>query len=714
MIAINIGGVTYQVPEKNEESWGTQVTNIIVALAQQTLTKDKTSFVLTGGTLSFGTAHGISVKELLSNAANPSTTGFIKLNSGESVGWRNSGNSADLLLGLSSNKLNFNSIDLVDISSVQSLSNKTYAGTASSLSIDADNNSISNIELDNLKPGVLDVNLVDGTSGTDNTIPSAKATKDYIDATVLAERSASITLTNKTLEGAIINNSTLSGTTTIVDSTDLRVTDKKITVNHNGSNASSEGAGIEVERVGTDGSLEYEDALASKFKCGALGSEAEIVTVSATQTLTNKTLTGAQLNEPNINLDGMTLSNLTAPSANLQSPAFSGTPTGSLTDLQVIETVNTVTPATLDAYTSAVDATDLANWSLDGLENNEGIFKFPSVAITLDTSSEITGPNSYHILSTAADNSADQVYVELPSISITIPGTYTYSIAAKYGSTHTAMGSNQVIVFRDNNINNFVVNAGTLNSITTTAGTFTFSITFSQTGNYNIVNIFPANAVGQIVDCFIDDISLTADFQAATIDFDKPVNKVEGITGNIALIPSNQSTGKSTKILLETSDFNTNYWVSDMLDGNPVGQIIGGFYTGYDRPQFDVYYDGTSLYYTGTLDRRFGRTETTVVSGSSNLIGINSLTEIVELAYTGSSTTPSFTFTFTEGSPGTAPRDKLLTVIFYNSGGNTLTSFTMNGPAVTGTASLAASKNALISVLTLAPSVTVSHGVAIN
>ena len=63
------------------------------------------------------------------------------------------------------------------LSGSQALTNKT---------IDVDSNTVSNIEVDNLKSGVLDTDL-SSTAGTDTTLPSTKAVKTYVDAQVTAQ-----------------------------------------------------------------------------------------------------------------------------------------------------------------------------------------------------------------------------------------------------------------------------------------------------------------------------------------------------------------------------------------------------------------------------------------------------------------------------------------------------------------------------------------------
>lgn len=105
---------------------------------------------------------------------------------------------------------------------------------------------------------------------------------------------ASVGANTMTLGGAsttvvIAGNFQIDGTTTTVNSTTLEVDDANIEVNKGGNDASSEGAGLSVDRTGTNGSLIYKDASATKWAAGAAGSEVDLVGTSSTQTLTNKT-----------------------------------------------------------------------------------------------------------------------------------------------------------------------------------------------------------------------------------------------------------------------------------------------------------------------------------------------------------------------------------------------------------------------------------------
>ncbi len=134
------------------------------------------------------------------------------------------------------------------------------------------------------------LNKVIVNTGAGNGLDVPSAGNLEIGATVGANN---ITVGSSGSTVIIPGNVTVQGTTTNINTTNLNVTDKNISVNVGGTDASSEGAGLTVDRnPGTDGSIIYKDASATKWALGLLGSEVDVVGTSSTQTLTNKTLTG--------------------------------------------------------------------------------------------------------------------------------------------------------------------------------------------------------------------------------------------------------------------------------------------------------------------------------------------------------------------------------------------------------------------------------------
>jgi len=92
----------------------------------------------------------------------------------------------------------------------------------------------------------------------------------------------------------------VQGTTTTINTTNLEVEDKNITVNFGGTDASAAGAGLTVEGAGglDLAAIQYDATLGSKWKVGAIGGEDEIVTRTLSQTLTGKTLTSPVITNP--------------------------------------------------------------------------------------------------------------------------------------------------------------------------------------------------------------------------------------------------------------------------------------------------------------------------------------------------------------------------------------------------------------------------------
>jgi len=131
-ISLNINGIVYPFPVEGEENWGPDVTNWAQAITQGALLKGTgvlgatQVFTLTGD-VDFGATYGLRVAYLRSRTATAATSGLVRLANAEEINWRNQANSANLPLRVSTaNWLQFNSIDLVDVSTAQNLSNKVF------------------------------------------------------------------------------------------------------------------------------------------------------------------------------------------------------------------------------------------------------------------------------------------------------------------------------------------------------------------------------------------------------------------------------------------------------------------------------------------------------------------------------------------------------------------------------------------------------------
>jgi hypothetical protein len=104
----------------------------------------------------------------------------------------------------------------------------------------------------------------------------------------------------------VVGDLVVQGTTTSINTATLEVEDANILINKNGTQAIADAqkSGLTVEMSdATDARIGYDSTKASKFVIGEVGTEKEIVTVSDSQTLTNKTFTspsttGASIVDP--------------------------------------------------------------------------------------------------------------------------------------------------------------------------------------------------------------------------------------------------------------------------------------------------------------------------------------------------------------------------------------------------------------------------------
>lgn len=169
-MATNIvfNGTTYSIPAEGD-TYGDTLSSYLIAIASATLQKSGGSFALTNE-LNFGASYGLKLSYIKSQATNPASSGVLRLGNTDAIKFRNAANTSDLSLSLSTDSIQFNSINLVDVSSTQTLTNKTLTSPAITT-----------------PTGIVKADV--GLSNVDNT---SDATKN----------AATATLTNKTISGA--------------------------------------------------------------------------------------------------------------------------------------------------------------------------------------------------------------------------------------------------------------------------------------------------------------------------------------------------------------------------------------------------------------------------------------------------------------------------------------------------------------------------------
>lgn len=141
---VSWNGSTYPIPDVGNRQWGQNVTNYLVALAAGALSKAGGNFTLTAD-VNFGASFGLIAKYLKSNSSNTAQSGVVRFANAESIVWRNAANSADKALKVNaSDRLEFDGANVVMPSTTDTLTNKT---------IDAANNTLSNIADANIKSG---------------------------------------------------------------------------------------------------------------------------------------------------------------------------------------------------------------------------------------------------------------------------------------------------------------------------------------------------------------------------------------------------------------------------------------------------------------------------------------------------------------------------------------------------------------------------------
>jgi hypothetical protein len=299
---VSLNGTTYAIPETGNGNWGSAVSAYLIALSTGVLAKTGGSFTLTAD-VDFGATYGLKATKFASRNT-PATTGVFRAGNNEALAWRNAANSADLALKVNaSNVLEFNGNPLVTLAlgtanhvlkmnsgatayewgllananvdaSAAIARSKLAAGTASHVVVnDGSGNFSSEATLAKSRGG----------TGADNSSVTFPTTGTVV------TRDATETLTNKTIDAdsntlSNIANAAIKAGAAIARSKLGTGTASHVVVNDGSGNFSSE-ATLAKSRGGTG-----QDNSSLTFPASGT-----LVEVDATQTLTNKTLSGAIL-----------------------------------------------------------------------------------------------------------------------------------------------------------------------------------------------------------------------------------------------------------------------------------------------------------------------------------------------------------------------------------------------------------------------------------
>lgn len=100
--------ISYPIPAVGDTRWGLAVSNFLISLGNNALSKAGGNFNLTAD-VNFGTNYGLIAKYLKSGTADIAQSGVFRLANIDKISFRNAGNTADIPFGVNvSNQLEFN------------------------------------------------------------------------------------------------------------------------------------------------------------------------------------------------------------------------------------------------------------------------------------------------------------------------------------------------------------------------------------------------------------------------------------------------------------------------------------------------------------------------------------------------------------------------------------------------------------------------------
>jgi len=275
------------------------------------------------------------------------------------------------------------------------------SSTLTNKGIDADNNTISNIEVDNLKSGVLDTDI-SSVAGTDTTLASAKAIKTYVDAQLTA---------------ADLDFQADSGGALSID------LDSETITFTGGTGIDTSGSGNEV----------------------TFAIDSTVATLTGSQTLTNKTISGADNTLSNIGNSSLSNSTVSFGGVSLALGASDSTPAFDLTDATNYPTSSLTGTITNAQLAGSIANSKLANSTITVTDGSNSTATALGGTITFaGTSNEIE-----------VSESSGTITVGLPN-DVTIAGNLTVSGTTTTVDSTTVTIDDPMVRYADNNSGNSV------------------------------------------------------------------------------------------------------------------------------------------------------------------------------------------------------------------------------------------------------------------
>lgn len=282
--SVTLNSQSYVIPGVSDSNWGEQVSAYLIAIASSCLQKSGGAFTLTQ-VVDFGGAAGLKASYWSTRAASAAATGVLRLSNAESVVWRNSTNSADLALTVdASNQLTFNGNPLTTLAlgAANTVLKMDSGGTATEYGLIADAN-------------------VDAAAGI--AYSKLNLAGGIVNADVNA--SAAIVYNKLDLSGSLVDADVAAGAGIAMSKLEVLTADKMLVSNGSGVVAASSVDAGQVDHL-ANVSSDLQEQLDAKQDSSTA------VTLTGTQTLTDKTLTAPTITTPIID-DYLDINEETAP-----------------------------------------------------------------------------------------------------------------------------------------------------------------------------------------------------------------------------------------------------------------------------------------------------------------------------------------------------------------------------------------------------------------